>query len=86
MKIKKLFILSITALLIGSSGCQNFDELTPNPNIAGENAIVPPSYLLGRILYELYQGGGEKNDYIDIEADDAEIGRLIAQGYIVEEY
>lgn len=58
MKIKKLFILSITALLIGSSGCQNFDELTPNPNIAGENAIVPPSYLLGRILYELYQGGG----------------------------
>jgi hypothetical protein len=34
------------------------EELTPNPNIAGETAIVPPSYLLGRILFELYQGGG----------------------------
>ena len=32
-----------------------------------------------------YQGGGEKNEYIEIDADDTEIGDLIAQGYVVEE-
>lgn len=58
MKLNKIYILSIFAILISTSGCQNQEELTPNPNIAGENAIVPPSYLMGRILYELYQGGG----------------------------
>lgn len=40
---------------------------------------------LQKAQYRSYQGGGEKNDYIDIEADDTEIGKLIAQGYIVEE-
>jgi Starch-binding associating with outer membrane len=58
MKLNKIYILSIFAILISSSGCQNQEELTPNPNIAGETAVVPPSYLMGRILYELYQGGG----------------------------
>lgn len=58
MKFKKFYILSIITLLISTTGCQNMEELTPNPNIAGETAIVPPSYLLGRILFELYQGGG----------------------------
>ena len=46
------------------------------------NPMFSPKYNLNT---GSYQGGGEKNDYIDIEADDTEIGKLIAQGYIVEE-
>lgn len=30
-------------------------------------------------------GGDTRNDYIEIDADDTEIGKLIAQGYVVEE-
>lgn len=57
---KKYINILITAivLIISTNSCKKFEDLTPNPNIAGETAIVPPSYLLGRILYELYQGPG----------------------------
>ncbi len=61
MKIKQLFIYALITILVSTTSCQKFEELTPNPNIAGETAIVPPSYLLGRVLVELYQGGG----YVD---------------------
>ena len=58
MKINRIigFIVLTTSFAVLS--CQDFDALESNPNIAGEDAVVPPSYLLGRILFELYQGGG----------------------------
>jgi Starch-binding associating with outer membrane len=58
MKHNKIYLLSFFAFLMSITSCQKQADLTPNPNIAGESVIVPPSYLLGRILYELYQGGG----------------------------
>ncbi|MES2730992.1 MAG: SusD/RagB family nutrient-binding outer membrane lipoprotein [Bacteroidota bacterium] len=58
MKIHKIIPLAVLAFLITVTSCQKFDELEANPNLAGEEAIVPPSYLLGRILFELYQGAG----------------------------
>jgi Starch-binding associating with outer membrane len=51
--------LVVFALLLAMSGCkEQFEQLPINPNVAGENSSVPPSYLLGRILYEMYNGGG----------------------------
>lgn len=42
-----------------SSGCQDqFEEFTVNPNVAGEESNMPPSYLLGRVLFEMFNGGG----------------------------
>jgi hypothetical protein len=58
MKFKNIFKISSIALLFFATSCQDFSKLTPNPNIAGETAIVPPSYILGKIMFELYQGGG----------------------------
>jgi Starch-binding associating with outer membrane len=51
--------LVVLAMWLVMSGCtEQFEKLPVNPNVAGENSSVPPSYLLGRILYEMYNGGG----------------------------
>ena len=50
MKTTKTFLLSLLAFLTVATSCQDFDELATNPNIAGEDAVIPPSFLLGRIL------------------------------------
>lgn len=52
---KSLLVLS---MLIAVSSCKSFDELEPNPNVAGEDKIVPPSLLLGRVQMEVFRGGG----------------------------
>jgi hypothetical protein len=45
--------------LLALAGCNaRFEELQLNPNVAGENSVVPPSYLLDRVLFEVYNGGG----------------------------
>jgi hypothetical protein len=54
----KRILFFIAGLLLIATSCQNFDDLEANPNLASEASVVPPSYLLGRITYELYQGGG----------------------------
>lgn len=51
----KLFILIASVALIG--GCQK-GQLDKNPNLADENSAITPSYILNRLTYELYQGGG----------------------------
>ena len=52
----KVITLLLSVLFLGS--CANFDDLEVNPNVAGEDKPVPPDYLLGRISYEIYNGGG----------------------------
>ena len=47
-----------------------------------QNPMFSPAYNPGT---GSFQGGGEKNDYIETELDDNEIKDLIAQGYVVEE-
>ncbi|MFC0182213.1 Starch-binding associating with outer membrane [Pseudarcicella hirudinis] len=52
---KLLLIMPLLAVL---SSCQKYDDLELNPNVASENKVVPPSLLLGRVVYDIYQGGG----------------------------
>ena len=49
-----LFILP----LWGVTGCKSFDELLPNPNVAGADKPVPASLILPRVQYDIYNGGG----------------------------
>lgn len=59
MVISKNKFYVILAFLTILSSCQDkFDELPTNPNVAGENSAMPPSYLLGRILFEMFNGSG----------------------------
>lgn len=53
---KKLLLVSF--FLLSLSACQDFDSLEQNPNTASEDKPVPPSYLLSKILYDMYQGPG----------------------------
>lgn len=54
--VHKSFFLLVLALVL--NGCKSFDSLEPNPNVASEDNIVPPSLLLGRITFDLYNGMG----------------------------
>jgi Starch-binding associating with outer membrane len=58
MKATKLIAFTFLTLVLASTSCSKFESLEANPNAASETATVPPSYLLGRILFELYQGPG----------------------------
>ncbi|MEA5259376.1 SusD/RagB family nutrient-binding outer membrane lipoprotein [Arcicella aquatica] len=53
---KKLLV--ILPILVATTSCQNYDQLLPNPNVASESNTIPPEYLLGRITYDMYAGGG----------------------------
>lgn len=44
-------------LLVAVSACKSFDELLPNPNVAGEDKAVPPSLILPQVQYDLYNLG-----------------------------
>jgi Starch-binding associating with outer membrane len=57
-KMKKIAKISGIFMVLIMMSCQKFEDLTPNPNIAGETAVVPPSFILGKIMFELYRGGG----------------------------
>ena len=56
LKKYRIFTLLMSIFVLGS--CQDFDALEVNPNVAGEENPVPPDYLLGRVSFELYNGGG----------------------------
>jgi hypothetical protein len=58
MKKIYLVISTLAVVLASATSCQKFETLEANPNAASEASIVPPSYLLGRLFFELYQGGG----------------------------
>lgn len=51
-------LMLMCSFLLCVSSCSEFDELEQNPNVASEDKAIPPSYLLGRILFDMYQGGG----------------------------
>ncbi|GAB3221009.1 SusD/RagB family nutrient-binding outer membrane lipoprotein [Spirosoma arcticum] len=51
-------IIALAAVLLALNGCKSFDELEPNPNVAGEDKTIPPSLLLGRVQMEVSRGGG----------------------------
>ena len=51
-------IIAFAAVLLVLDSCKPFDSLEPNPNVASEDNVVPPSLLLGRITYDLYNGAG----------------------------
>jgi len=45
------------ALALAASGCKSMDEQLPNPNLPTADSAVPPSLLLPRIEYDLYNSG-----------------------------
>jgi hypothetical protein len=45
------------ALGLAASGCKSMDEQLPNPNLPTADSAVPPSLLLPRIEYDLYNSG-----------------------------
>ncbi len=51
------FVLVVTSM----HGCQDFEELQVNPNVASNQQIVPPSRLFNRIMFDVYSGGGRVN-------------------------
>ena len=54
-----LYYSAWLALLVwGLGACKSFDELLPNPNVAGADKPVPPSLILPRIEFDIYNGGG----------------------------
>jgi hypothetical protein len=50
--------LVLTGVLLVLNGCKSFDELLPNPNVAGADKPVPASLILPRIQYDIYNGAG----------------------------
>jgi hypothetical protein len=56
MKTSLIKIVGFLSLLLLLASCEKYDNI--NPNVAGEEDIVPPQYTLGRLCYELYVGGG----------------------------
>jgi hypothetical protein len=49
---------SLTLLLaLAAAGCKSMDEQLPNPNLPTSESAVPPSLLLPRIEYDLYNSG-----------------------------
>ncbi|MFM9839797.1 MAG: SusD/RagB family nutrient-binding outer membrane lipoprotein [Cyclobacteriaceae bacterium] len=51
-------ITVILTLFMLASCNEQFDQLQVNPNVASDKSAVPPSYILGRLLFEVYNGGG----------------------------
>jgi len=54
---KHLFPLLALTLGLAASGCKSFDEELPNPNLPTSDSAVPPSLILPRIEYDLYNSG-----------------------------
>jgi hypothetical protein len=44
-------------LALAASGCKSMDEQLPNPNLPTSESAVPPSLLLPRIEYDLFNSG-----------------------------
>ena len=55
MKTIKLIISLVLLILLGS--CQKFSNL--NPNVPGQNSVIPPSMLLNRVENEMFLGPGQ---------------------------
>ncbi|MDO7884565.1 SusD/RagB family nutrient-binding outer membrane lipoprotein [Hymenobacter cheonanensis] len=55
----RIFTLASLALGLGlaASGCKSMDEQLPNPNVPTVSSAVPPSLLLPRIEFDLYNSG-----------------------------
>jgi hypothetical protein len=45
------------ALALAATGCKSMDEQLPNPNLPTSESAVPPSLLLPRIEFDLYNSG-----------------------------
>ena len=56
--IKKASIWALGLLVAGAWSCKSYDELLPNPNVAGADKPVPASLILPRIQFDIYNGGG----------------------------
>ncbi len=56
---KRILNLAIGALALGlaASGCKSMDEQLPNPNVPTSESAVPPSLILPRVEYDLYNSG-----------------------------
>lgn len=52
-----LLALGALALGLAASGCKSMDEQYPNPNVPTSDSAVPPSLILPRIEYDLYNSG-----------------------------
>jgi hypothetical protein len=54
MNTTKLILFLAVFAFLGS--CQKYDNI--NPNVPGENSIIPPSMLLNRVEFEMFDGPG----------------------------
>lgn len=51
--------VAIVAIALSSGSCsKRFEEYPVNPNVASENGVVPADFILRRVLFEVYRGGG----------------------------
>lgn len=53
---KTIKLITFVAFLVLLGSCQKYDNI--NPNVPGENSIVPPSMLLNRVEFEMFYGPG----------------------------
>jgi hypothetical protein len=53
----KNIYLATLALALAATGCKTMDEQLPNPNLPTSESAVPPSLLLPRIEFDLYNSG-----------------------------
>lgn len=55
----KIIIFSFICLAIAITGCKKkFEEYPTNPNLPGDEGVIPPEYLLRTILHDIHLGGG----------------------------
>ncbi len=63
MKTIKIKLIAITLSLVVLAGCQTFDELQKNPNVASATSAVPANLLLGKVTYTMFQGTGSEGPF-----------------------
>lgn len=51
---KSFLLVAVIGALVS---CKSFDQLLPNPNVAGEDKAVPPSLILPRVEFDIYDQG-----------------------------
>ncbi|GAB4042341.1 SusD/RagB family nutrient-binding outer membrane lipoprotein [Spirosoma litoris] len=57
MKTRLQSLVIALTLIVAVSACKSFDQLLPNPNVAGEDKAVPPSLILPQIQFDMYNLG-----------------------------
>ncbi|WP_162386244.1 SusD/RagB family nutrient-binding outer membrane lipoprotein [Spirosoma endbachense] len=57
MKARVYTLVLAVGVMLAVGACKSYDELLPNPNVAGEDKAVPPSLILPQIQFDIYSQG-----------------------------